>query len=159
MELKTRRVRFAGFVTNSDGGASMRQMAKNMTDCIDGFLLGKSHLIMDNDTRFSQAFCKILSDEGIQSVRIPPRSPNCNAYIERFMRSIKEEALDQMIFFGEGSLRKAVNEYLVHYHEARNHQGLNNQLITPLENPPDVSKPVQTTERLGGMLKSYRRAA
>ena len=159
MELKTRRVRFAGVTDPGDGGASMRQMAKNLTDCEDGFLLGKTHLIMDNDTRFSEAFCKILSDEGIESVKIAPRCPNMNAYIERFMKSIKHECLDKMIYFGEDSLRNAVNEYLIHYHQERNHQGLENQLIIPLEKPPDKDAPIETVERLGGMLKHYRRAA
>lgn len=159
MELKTRRVRFAGFVTNSDGGKSMRRMAINMTDCEDGFLTGKTHVIMDNDTRYSEAFCKILSDENIESVKIAPRCPNMNAYIERFMKSLKHECLNRMIFFGKDSLRNAVNEYLIHYHHERNHQGLDNQLITPPENPPDMSAPIETTERLGGILKHYRRAA
>ncbi len=159
MELKTRRVHFAGCTTNSDGGQSMRRMAKNMTDCEDGFLNGKTHLIMDRDTRFSKAFRKILADEGIESVRLPPRSPNLNAFIERFMRSLKEESLDRMIFFGEPSLRNTVNQYLIHYHEERNHQGLDNRLIIPLETPPDTSATIETTERLGGILRSYRRAA
>ena len=75
------------------------------------------------------------------------------------MRSIKEECLNRMIFFGEGSLRNAVREYLIHYHEERNHQGLDNRLIVPLEKTPGMNKPIETTERLGGMLKSYRRAA
>ena len=100
-----------------------------------------------------------MADEGTESVKIAPACPNMNAYIERFMRSIKEECLSRMIFFGEGSLRNAVNQYLIHYHEERNHQGLDNELIIPFEKPPDMSKPIQTTERLGGMLKSYRRAA
>ena len=162
IELKTRRVHFTGITDLADNGASMRQMAKNMTDCVDGFLLGKTrktHLIMDNDTRFSQAFCKILSDEGIESVKIAPACPNMNAYIERFMRSIKEECLNRTIFFGGQSLQNAVNQYLNHYHQERNHQGLDNQLIVPFEKPPDTTKPIETTERLGGMLKSYRRAA
>ena len=159
MELKTRRVHFAGITDVGDSGASMRQMAKNMTDCEDGFLLGKTRLIMDNDTRFSEAFCKTLADEGIESVKIAPATPNMNAYIERFMRSIKEDCLNRMIFFGQDSLRKAVTEYLIHYHEERNHQGLDNQLIIRFEKPPDITKPIETTERLGGMLKSYRRAA
>lgn len=114
---------------------------------------------MDNDTRFSESFCQTLADEGIESVKIAPRAPNMNAYMERFMRSIKEECLNRMIFFGEGSLRHAVNQYLIHYHEERNHQGLDNQLIVPFKKPPDITKPIETTERLGGMLKFYRRAA
>ncbi len=159
IELKTRRVHFAGCTTSSDGGQAMRQRAKNMTDCEDGFLNGKTHLIMDRDTRFSKAFRKIPADEGIESVRLPPRSPDMNAFMERFMRSLKEEALNRMIFFGEPSLRNAVKQYLIHYHEERNHQGLGNRLIIPLKTPPDTSVPVETTERLGGILRSYRRVA
>ena len=115
MELKTRKVRFAGITNPGDGGAAMKQIAKNLTDCEDGFLLGKTHLIMDRDTRFSEAFRQILSDEGVEAVRLTPRSPNMNAFMERFMRSLKEECLNRMIFFGEGSLRNAVREYLIHY--------------------------------------------
>ena len=159
MELKTRRVHFAGCVTTSDGGKSMQRMAMNMTDCEDGFLTGKSHVIMDNDTRFSKAFCEILSDVDIRPVKIAPRCPNMNAYIERFMKSTKYECLNRMIFFGERSIRNAVKEYLKHYNAERNHQGLNNQLIIPLERPPDMDDPIETVERLGGMLKHYRRVA
>jgi hypothetical protein len=159
MELKTRRVNFAGCTKVGDGGQSVKQMAKNLTDCEDGFLLGTTHLIMDRDTRLSESFRRILADEGIESVRLPPRSPNMNAHIERFMKSVKTECLDQMIFFGEGALRNAVKEYLIHYHNERNHQGLENQLIVTLEKPSDRAKSIETTQRLGGMLKSYRRVA
>ena len=58
-------------------------------------------------------------------------SPNLNAYADRFVRSIKDECLDRMIFVGQGSLRRAVAEYMTHYHAERNHQGLENRLITP----------------------------
>ena len=152
IELKTRRVHFAGCVTTSDGGKSMQRMAMNMTDCEDGFLSGKSHLIMDNDTRFSEVFCRIQSDVDIEPVKIAPRCP-------RFMKSIKHEVLNRMIFFGEGSLRNAVKQYLRHYHQERNHQGLDNQLIVSLDRQPDMAAPIETIEKLGGMLKHYRRAA
>jgi len=79
---------------------------------------------MDRDTKFREAFRKCLKDEGIEAVRLPPRSPNLTPHIERFMRSIKQEALEKMIFFGENMLRQAVRQYLGHYHAERNHQGL-----------------------------------
>ena len=82
-----------------------------------------------------------------------------NAYMERFMKSIKHEVLNRLIFFGEGSLRNAVKQYLIHYHQERNHQGLDNQLIVSLDRPPDITAPIETIEKLGGMLKYYRRAA
>ncbi len=128
MELKTRRVYFAGCTPNPDE-AWMTQVAKNLTDSIDGFLLGKRYVLMDRDGKFSPRFRKLLNGEGAEPLRLPPRSPNLNSYIERFMRSLKSESLGRMIFFGEKSLRRAVTAYLEHFHTERNHQGLDNELI------------------------------
>jgi hypothetical protein len=75
------------------------------------------------------------------------------------MRSIKSECLDRMIFFGEDSLRRAVREYLVHYHAERNHQGLDNAIIAPLPSPAKAVGRVRCRERLGGMLRYYHREA
>lgn len=158
MELKTRRVHFAGSTPNPHE-SWMKRMAINLTDGVDGFLLGKRYLIMDRDTKFSDAFRKILADESIESVRLPPRSPNLNPHIERFMRSLKGEALESMIFFGEKMLNTAVRQFLEHYHTERNHRGLGNQLIDPGE---EVGRPlgeVQCRERMGGLLRYYHRAA
>ena len=94
----------------------MKRMAINLIDGVDGSLLGKRYLIMDRDTKFSDAFRKILADEGIGSVRLPPRSPNLNPHIERLMKSLKGEALESMIFFGEKMLHTAVGQFLEHYH-------------------------------------------
>ncbi|MHB8744854.1 MAG: integrase core domain-containing protein, partial [Sulfuricaulis sp.] len=80
-------------------------------------------LILDRDTKYSIALRRLLQDDGIEIIRLPPRSPNLNAYAERFVRSIKEECLNRMIFLGEASLKHAVNEYMTHYHAERNHQG------------------------------------
>jgi hypothetical protein len=82
-----------------------------------------------------------------------------NAWIERFMRSIKSECLDRMIFFGEDSLRRAVREYVAHYHAQRNHQGLCNAIIAPLPRPTRAVGRVRCRERLGGMLRDYHREA
>jgi hypothetical protein len=125
MELATRRIHFAGCTPNPDE-PWMKQIAKNLTDPLDWFLLGKQYLIMDRDTKYSDAFRNILEDEDVESVRLPPRSPNLTSHIERFMRSIKEECLLKMIFFGEKMLRNGVREYLLYYHEERNHQGMAN---------------------------------
>jgi transposase InsO family protein len=105
-------------------------------------------------------FTRILADpcDGVTSIRCPPRAPNCNAYAERFVRSVKEECLDRLIHFGERSLRRAVREYMMHYHSKRNHQGVNNQLLTPVANVSTLD-PIQCCERLGGTLRYYYRAA
>ena len=91
--------------------------------------------------------------------KLPPRSPNLNAYAERFVRSIKESCLDGMIFFGEGALRKEIDEFVLHYHAERNHQGLGNRLIVPDEDEAGHPGAVLRRERLGGMLNYYYRAA
>ena len=79
----------------------------NLTDPFDGFLLGKRYVLMDRDTKFCPAFRNILRDEGAEPLLLPPRSPNLNAHLERFMRSLKSEALSRMIFFGEKSPRSS----------------------------------------------------
>ena len=158
MEVATRRVHFAGCTVNPTE-AWMKQIARNLTDVEDGFLNGKRYLIMDRDTKFTDAFRKILEDEGVESVRLPPRSPNLTPHIERFMRSIKEECLLQMIFFGEKMLRTAIRQFLEHYHAERNHQGLGNQLIDPGEEVGQSLGEVQCRERLGGLLRYYYRDA
>ena len=116
-------------------------------------------MIHDRDPLFTAEFLKLLADIGIQSVKLPPRSPNLNAYAERFVRTIKESCLDRLILFGEGSLRKAIREFVAHYHLERNHQGLGNRLITPQAIPRDSKGTIQRRQRLGGMLNYYHRAA
>jgi putative transposase len=101
----------------------------------------------------------MLADAGVKSVKLPPHSPNLNAYAERFVRSIKESCLERMIFFGEGSLRKAVHEFTSHYHHERNHQGLGNRLIAPEAGHLENVGPVRRRRRLSGMLNYYYRQA
>ena len=101
----------------------------------------------------------MLNDAGVEPVLLPPRSPNLNAHIERFHRSLKDEALNRMIFFGERSLRRAVQSFLRHYHTERNHQGLGNTVITPGEEVGRRGGAVITRGRLGGLLRYYYRAA
>ena len=104
MELATRRVHFAGSTSNPDE-PWMLQVARNARNAEDGFLREKKYLLMDRDTKFSEAFRVILEESGVSAVRLPPRSPNLSPNLERFMRSIKEECLERIIFFGEKSLQ------------------------------------------------------
>ena len=158
MDIATRRVHFAGCTVNPDG-PWMQQMARNLTDCEDGFLNGKRYLLMDRDTKFTAAFRQTLEDAGTACVLLPPRSPNCNAHIERFMRSIKSEALERRIFFSEASLYRAAKSFVEHYHVERNHQGLDNRLIVPGEEVGRSEGAVVCRQRLGGMLRYYYRNA
>jgi transposase InsO family protein len=111
MELSTRRVYFAGYTENPDD-QWMLQVARNLSDFEDGFLRRKQYLVMDRDAKFSEAFRLTLEQAGIEAVRLPPRSPNLSPHIERFMRSVKDECLHRMIFFGENALRTAVVAFL-----------------------------------------------
>ncbi len=137
----------------------MKQMARNLTDCDSGFLNGARYLIHDRDPLFTKRFRDILKPSGVKTVKLPARSPNLNAYAERFVHSIKSECLAKIIPLGERHLRKAVKEYTEHYHLERNHQGLDNELIEKLIDEPNMSGAVECQERLGGVLKYYRRAA
>ncbi len=135
----------------------MKQIARNLTDTEDGFLNGNRYVLMDRDGKFCQSFRDILSDEGAKPLLLPPRSPNLNAHCERFVRSIKSESLERMIFFGERSLLRAALSFVDHYHEERNHQGLDNQLIDPEPGVGHADGEVLCRERLGGILRYYYR--
>ena len=158
IELATRRVEIAG-ITPHPTAAFMQQCARQLTDPFDGFLLGKRSLLHDRDTKFTQAFDGLLKSSGVEPVILPPRSPNLNAHCERFVRSIKEEALDRMLMLGERSLSYVTEQYLVHYHTERNHQGLGNQLLSPAPDLGSHHGQVKPRERLGGLLSYYCRYA
>jgi transposase InsO family protein len=158
IDLKTRRVEIAGIVQQPDG-EWMKQAARNLTDCDAGFLNETRHLIHDRDPLFTEGVRRILKQSGVTTVKLPARSPNLNAYAERFVRSIKSECLAKIIPLGERHLRKAVKEYTEHYHLERNHQGLNNELIEKLTDSPSMDAAVGCRERLGGVLSYYYRTA
>jgi putative transposase len=158
IELSTRKVQIAGIASTANG-LWMSQIARNLTDAEQGILTGKRYLIHDRDALFTAEFLKMIADAGVESVKLPPRSPNLNAHAERFVRSIKESCLERLIFFGEASLRTAIQNFVAHYHGERNHQGLGNRLISPEPGHLGSSGEVQRRQRLGGMLNYYYRAA
>src|SRR4030095_5193469 len=158
MELSTRRVQIAG-ISAVANGLWMNQIARNLTDSVDGLLTGKRYLIHDRDPLFTEEFLSTLKVVGVESVKLPPRSPNLNAYAERFVRSIKQSCLERLILFGETSLRTAVQNFVVHYHTERNHPGPDNSLVQPERAHLGTAGEVQRRERLGGLLNYYYRAA
>jgi len=157
MKLSTRRIEIAGMTRNPDA-AWVQQMGRNLIDCYDGFLEDIKYLLLDRDTKFLP-LCGVLESTDTKVVFLPPRSPNLNAYIERYMRSMKSECLNKLIFFGEKSLRRALTQFEEHYHTERNHQGLENNIIDFREESDSLKGPVQCRERLGGMLRYYYRDA
>ncbi len=157
MRLNTRRVEIAGITAIPDGDW-VRQMARNLTAC-GGFLDDASHLLIDRDTKFLplRTYLNDMTDTDV--VLLPPRSPNLNAHLERYMRSLKSECLDRMIFFGRRSLERALEQFVAHYHGERNHQGLGNRIIDPGDEVGKEVGDVRCRERLGGMLRYYHREA
>jgi transposase InsO family protein len=156
IDIATRRVHIAG-TTESPTSGWMEQMARNLTDCEDGFLAGRRFLIIDRDAIFSPKFKSIVRGSGVEILLTAYQAPNMNAYAERFVRSIKSECLDRMIFLGRESLVRAIAEYAAHYHDERTHQGIGNVLIGGAA--PQSEGIVRTRERLGGLLKYYYRQA
>jgi transposase InsO family protein len=158
IDLSTRRVEIAGMASNANG-LWMSQIGRNVTDAVDGILNGKRYLIHDRDPLFTAEFQSILAGVGVRSVKLPPQSPNLNAYAERFVRSIKESCLERLILFGENSLRTATRQFVAHYLSERHHQRLGNRLIIPEASEVDKNGTIQCRQRLGGMLNYYYRAA
>ena len=162
IDLESRRVHIAALIRHPHG-AWIQQVARNLTDSVDGFLRGKRYLIHDRDPLFTEAFRAVLRAAGIECLKLPPRSPNLNAVAERFVLSIKSECLDKLVPLGERHLRVAISEFVEHYHLERNHQGLDNRLLTAVAAPAnenvDSAAPVARRERLGGILSYYHRPA
>ena len=158
MELATRRVYVAGITTHPDT-PWMVQMARQLTDAVDGILLGKRYLILDRDMKYCPAFRDFVQREGMEVIRLPPRSPNLNAYAERWVRGVRDECLSRLTPIGQAMLRCALREYGVHFHRERNHQGLGNVLIMPRVSSAHRVGPVIRRPPLGGLLKYYERSA
>ena len=159
ISLADRVVKIAG-ITTRPGEAWMLQVGRNLIDDESGALASKRYLIIERDTKYTQQFRRLVNEGGTEVIRLPPMSPNLNAYAERFIRSIKDECLNRMIFIiGQESVRRAIGEYMAHYHEERNHQGLENRLIRGTPGVAATEGTIHRRSRLGGMLNYYYRAA
>ena len=158
MDLSTRRFTLCGLTTNPND-AWMLQISRSLFDGESGALRGKRHLIVDRDTKYSGQFRTVCAREGVEVIRLPPRSPNLNAFAERFVRSIKDECVSKIIPIGMPMLRRSLREYVEHYHLERNHQGRGNELLVPRSKVPASTSQIARRPRLGGMLNFYERAA
>ncbi len=136
----------------------MQQIARNAVDEDSGYLREVQYVLHDRDSKFCASFQTIMKTAGVTCVSLPPRSLNLNAFAERWVRSVKQECLSKLILFGETSLKRAVTQFLGHYHLERNHQGKGNLLLFPEQKTRDGRR-IKCRGRLGGLLKYYSRAA
>ena len=159
IHLGSRQVSVAG-VTPHPTAPWMMQIARNVTMEEWGCLAPGQYLIHDRDGKYCPAFQQIIEAAGVKRVPLPPRSPNLNAYAERWVRSVKEECLSRLILFGAAALRHVLYDYMEHYHHERNYQGKDNAVLFPtLSQATARQGAVQCHERLGGLLKYYEREA
>jgi transposase InsO family protein len=158
ISVSDRVVHIAGITPRPDE-AWMLQVGRNLLDGDSGALALKRYLIVDRDTKYTEQFRRLVKENGTEIIRLQPMSPDLNAYAERFVRSIKDECLGRMIFLGQASLRRAISEFVAHYHTERNHQGLGNRLIRPQPQEAANHGAIDRRQWLGGMLNYYYRAA
>jgi putative transposase len=158
IHLESHRVDIAGISVHPDE-RWMQQIARNVTMEGCGALRDCRYLLHDRDTKYTQSFRAIIASGRAEPLVLPARSPNLNAYAERWVRSVKEECLSKVILFGERSLRRALSEYVEHFHAERNHQGKGNVLLFPRGTNIRRDRSVQCRERLGGLLRYYHQEA
>ena len=158
IHLESRKVDIAG-ITVHPNEQWMQQMARNATMEEWGTLRDCRYLLHDRDTKFTCSFRAIIRSGQVNPLVLPAHSPNLNAFAERWVRSVKEECLSKVILFGERSLRRALNEYVEHYHSERNHQGKSNVLLFPRLTETCRGGQVLCRERLGGLLRYYHQEA
>ena len=156
LHLETRRVTLGG-ITRHPTETWMEQVARNAIDEASGHLHHIRYVLHDRDTKFCASFRTTLTSGGVKCIVLPARSPDLNAFAERWVRSVKEECLSKLILFGEHALRRAIAEFIQHYHSERNHQGKGNVLLFPSSNDTRSKgrARLQCRERLGGLLNYY----
>jgi len=157
LPVQTRKVVWGG-LTPYPQEAWLKPVARNLT-AADGPLRNARFLLHDRDATFSDAFDALLEDAGVEAIKLPPQSPNLNAFAERWVRSVKDECRNQLILFGERSLRHTLNEYLVHHQTERTHQGLENVIPFPDERSEPAHGKIIKAQRLGGLLNFYHHVA
>jgi putative transposase len=157
IHLQTRKVILGG-LTPAPNELWVKQIARNVTG-VTAELTNARYLIHDRHDKFTEGFHQILQGAGIEAIKLPPQSPNLNAYAERWVRSIRSECLELLILVGERSLTYVLQEYLAHHQQERNHQGLANVIPFPDERLRSNTGSITNSARLGGLLQFYYRKA
>jgi putative transposase len=160
LHLESRRVHIAGITRHPDQ-EWMEQIGRGATQETWGYLNSCRYVLHDRDKKFCASFRSALASGGVRTIPLPAQSPNLNAFAERWVRSVKQECLSKLILIGEGPLLRVLTEYTQHYHSERNHQGKDNRILFPdvREKRSPQLHAIQCRQRLGGLLKYYRRVA
>ena len=165
MHLKSRTILLAEATFSLHSGWMAQQVRNTLMVC-DDLGIRPRFLLHDRDKCFGRDFEAMVQSAGVESLATPYHAPNANAFVERWIRSTREECLNHLVFFGLKSLRRAVHTYRAFHNEHRPHQGIGNRLPRAVRTgepaPEMASGPIGTVhceESLGGLLRSYRRAA
>ena len=158
IDVKTRLVYFAG-LTEHPNEAWMMQVARTMTMDGETFLHGKTILLHDGDGKYCKGFRRIFKQAGVAPLRLPPFSPNLNAFAERWIRSIKSECLQYFCPISKASIEHVIKQYVAHYNAERTHQGLHNWVLDPQGLPKNTDGPIKLSHRLAGLLPYYYQEA
>jgi putative transposase len=158
IHLETRRVSVAGITRHPDR-EWMEQIARSATQETWGYLNRCRYVLHDRDTKFCASSRTVLASGGVKPMALPARSPNLNAFAERWVRSVKQECLSKLVLMRERPLFRTLSEFTAHYHNERNHQGEGNHLLAPRIESKTQGRAIHCHHRLGGLLKFYARAA
>jgi putative transposase len=150
--------------TSSPDGAWMRQQARNLLIDLGDRGQRPRFLIHDRDAKFSCAFDGVFHSDRMRVIRTPLKAPNANAYIERWVGSVRRECLDRLLIFSRGQLERVLRVYVRHYNEQRPHRALELQAPDPRTTPSTRGQPaafaaVRRRDLLGGLIHEYEAAA